>query len=138
MSHQGALVGRKVTFTPTGAGAAVIGARSKSISINNEAIDITSDDDSGWQTFLGTDPAQRGISMSISGILKDTALTDLALQDGSLLISEYTLDVLGLFEVSGDFHFGNMSIEAPYKEGVTFTAEVNSSGPLEYVADSTA
>lgn len=133
-----ALVGRDVTFTPTGAGAPVIGARTKSITINNEAIDITSDDDSGWQTFLGTDPAVRGISMSIAGILKDTALTDLALQSGSLLISEYTLDVAGLFQVVGDFHFGNMSIEAPYNDGVSFTAEVQSSGPLVYTPDTTA
>ena len=138
MAHQGALVGRKVTFTPTGSGAPVIGARTKSISINNEGIDITSDDDSGWQTFLAADPAQRGLSMSIAGVLKDTALTDLALQDGSLLISEYTLDVDGLFSVVGDFHFGNMSVEAPYNEAVTFTAEVSSSGPLVYTPDSTA
>ena len=133
-----ALVGRKVTFTPTGAGAPVIGARTKSMSFNNEAVDITSDDDSGFQTFLATDPAQRGISMSIAGILKDDTLIALASEQGSNLISEYTLDIDGIGVITGDFHIGNLSIEAPYNDGVTFTADVNSSGPFDYVADTTA
>ena len=131
-------VGRNVTFTPTVGGAAIIGARTKSISLNNEAVDITSDDDVGWQTFLGTDPAQRGVSMSIAGVLKDSTLIDLAATDGAALISEYTLVIEAIGTFTGDFHIGNISLEAPYNDAVTFTAEVNSSGPLVWEASTTA
>lgn len=133
-----ALVGRKVTFTPSSGGAAVIGARTKSMAFNNEAVDITSDDDSGFQTFLGTDPAQRGISMSIAGVLKDDTLIELASEEGSNLISEYVLDIEGIGTITGDFHIGNLSIEAPYNDAVTFTADVQSSGPFTYDASTTA
>lgn len=129
-----ALVGRKVTLTPTGAGTPIIGAQTKSIAFNNEAIDITSDDDSGWQTYLADDPAQRGLSMTIEGVLKDDALILLATEDGASLIAEYELEIFGMGTFTGDFHIGSFSLNAPYKEAVTFSCTVNSSGPLAYVS----
>lgn len=129
------LVGRKVTFTPTGAGTPVIGARTKSITMQNDAIDITSDDDDGFQTFLASDPAQRGISMSIEGVLKNDDLILLASESGSNLISEYILAIQGIGRFTGDFHIGTLSLEAPYKDAVTFTADVKSSGPFTYAPE---
>jgi predicted secreted protein len=63
-----ALVGRKVTFTPTSGGVPVIGVRTKTITLNNEAIDITSDDDNGFRTLLNDDPAERSIDFTAEGI----------------------------------------------------------------------
>jgi predicted secreted protein len=123
-----ALVGRRVTFTPTGSGVAVTGMRTKTITINNEPIDITSDDDSGWQTFLDNDPAQRGIEMSVEGITKDAALINLAVTGGSGLISEYELEFEGLGTFTGDFHIGSLELGAPYNEAVTFSCTIRSSG----------
>lgn len=132
-----ALVGRKVSFTPAGGGSAIVGARNKSISFANEGIDITSDDDGGWQTFLAADPAQRGITMTIEGVLKDDTLIGLATGSGSSLISEYDLAFEGIGTFNGDFHFGNIELGAPYNEAVTFTATVSSSGPITFTPDST-
>jgi len=123
-----ALVGRKVTFTPTGAGAPVTGMRTKTITINNEPVDITSDDDNGFRTLLNDDPAQRSIDMSVEGITKDGELLALAAAGGNALISEYTMDIPGIGAISGDFFIGTIELGAPYNEAVTFSATIQSSG----------
>ena len=128
----GAFVGRKVTFSPTDAGAPVTGMRTKSITINNEPIDITTDDDSGFRTLLADDPAQRSISMSVEGITKDDELIKLATAGGSNLISEYTMTFPGLGSITGDFFIGTIELGAPYNEAVTFTATIESSGEFVY------
>lgn len=132
-----ALVGRKVTFTPTSGGVAVIGVRTKTINLNNEPIDITSDDDDGFRTFLADDPALRSIDFTAEGILKDDALVQLASEGGSLLIEEYTMAIPGIGSFTGDFYFGNISLGAPYNEAVTFSANIQSSGPFQYTSATT-
>jgi predicted secreted protein len=131
-----ALVGRKVTFTPTGAGAPVTGMRTKTITLNNEPIDITSDDDDGWRTFLASDPAERSIDMSVEGITKDNELMKLAALGGANLISEYTLNFPGLGSFTGDFYIGSLELGAPYNEGVTFSCSIQSSGPAVFTEES--
>jgi predicted secreted protein len=128
------LVGRKVTFTPTGSGIPITGMRTKTITVNNEAIDITSDDDRGWQTFLATDPAQRGIDMSVEGVTKDAVLINLAVTGGSGLISEYELAFEGLGTFTGDFHIGSLELGASYNEAVTFSCTIRSSGEPTWLA----
>lgn len=128
-----ALVGRKVTFTPTSSGGTpVTGMRTKTITINNEAIDITSDDDSGWRTLLGDDPALRSIDMSVEGITKDAQLIELATTGGSGLISSYELTFAGLGTFTGDFHIGSLELGAAYNEAVTFSCTISSSGPIQW------
>lgn len=127
-----ALVGRRVTFAPTGSGVVVAGMRTKSITINNEAIDITSDDDAGFRTLLDEDPAERSIEMSVEGIVKDENLFVLATEGGSQLISEYTLTFEGMGTFTGDFHIGSLELGAPYNDAVTFSCTISSSGPFTY------
>lgn len=127
-----ALVGRKVTFTPSGGGAAVAGVRSKTINLNNEPVIITSDDDNGFRTILPDDPAERSIDFDAEGVLKDDALIALAAAGGEFLISEYTMEITGIGSFTGDFFFGNISLGAPYNEAVTFTANIQSSGEYTY------
>ncbi len=129
-----ALVGRKVTFTPTAGGAAVIGARTKSVTLTNDGIDITSDDDNGFRTMLAADPGQRALDMSIDGILKDADLISAAVTGGSLLISEYKLNIPGIGEFEGDFYLGSIELGASYNEAVTFSATVQSSGQFTFTA----
>ena len=81
------LVGRKVGLYDVSASPAVLiaGARSKSITINNEPIDITSDDDLGFRTLLD-DPAVRSIDMSIEGVTKDDDLITAATASSPTLL----------------------------------------------------
>lgn len=132
-----ALVGRKVTFTPTSGGVPVIGVRTKTITLNNEPIDITSDDDNGFRTLLGDDPAERSIDFAAEGILKDSQLLSLAATGGSMLIESYDMDIDGIGTFSGDFYFGSIEIGAPYNDAVTFSATIQSSGPFTFAAVTT-
>ena len=130
-----ALVGRKVTFTPKNGGAAVIGLRTKTINLNNEPIDITSDDDDGFRTLLEDDPSERSIDFTAEGILKDAALIELAAAGGAMLIEEYEMDIPGIGKFTGDFYFGSIEIGAEYQEAVTFSAEIQSSGEFTFTAE---
>lgn len=129
-----ALIGRRVTFTPTGSGTPVTGMRTKTITLNNEPVDITSDDDSGWRTFLAEDPAQRSIDIAVEGVTKDAALIELAATGGSGLVSEYTLTFEGLGSFVGDFYIGSLELGAPYNEAVTFSCTIQSSGEQTWTA----
>ncbi|WP_329610637.1 phage tail tube protein [Advenella mandrilli] len=130
-----AMVGRKVTFTPTAGGTAIMGMKTKTMTMNNEPIDITSDDDDGWTTFLGTDPAVRSMEMSVEGVAKDDTLIKLALGAGGALVSDYELNFPGWGKVSGDFHIGSVELGAPHNEAVTFSATITSSGELTYTPE---
>lgn len=130
-----AIVGRRVTFTPTSSGGTpVTGMRTKTITINNEPIDITSDDDDGWRTFLGDDPALRSIDIAVEGVTKDAQLIELAATGGSGLISGYALEFTGLGTFTGDFYIGSLELGAPYNEAVTFSCTIQSSGEASWAA----
>lgn len=133
-----ALVGRNVTFTPTTTGVAVAGMRAKTVTINNESIDITSDDDSGWRTLLDTDPALRSIDMSVEGVTKDDDLISLAAAGGSGLVSEYDLTFAGLGTFTGDFYFGSLELTGNYNEAVTFSSTIQSTGVVTWTPVTTA
>ena len=49
------------------------GVRSKSLSINNDPVDVTSDEDGGYRTLLDT-PGQVALDITFSGIEKDTVM----------------------------------------------------------------
>lgn len=126
------LVGRKVKFIPVGESTPVAGARTKSITINNEPIDISSDDDDGFRTYLADDQAERSIDMSVEGVLKDDVLIAAAMSPSQSLIGEYSLEFEGIGTVTGEFHIGNIELGATYNEAVTFSATVGSSGEFTY------
>jgi predicted secreted protein len=130
-----AIVGRKVTFAPATTGVTVIGARSKSLTVNNEAIDITSDDDSGFRTLLAGDAAMQSLDFSIEGILKDDELLT-ALSSGSVTLESYEVEFTGIGTFAGNFHFQSVALGAPYNEAVTFSATVVSSGEFTFTAAS--
>ena len=74
----------------------------------------------------------RSIDMSVEGILKDNALIQLASAGGSMLISEYEMNIPGIGKFTGDFYFGSMEIGAEYNDAVTFSAEIQSSGEYTF------
>lgn len=132
-----ALVGRKVTFTPVSVGSPIAGMRTKTITINNEPIDITSDDDLGWRTLLESDPALRSIDIAVEGVTKDGDLIAIAAGGGDQLVEEYALTFEGIGTFTGDFYIGTMELGAPYNEAVTFSTTISSTGVMNYTPATT-
>lgn len=114
-------------------GTKVICATSKTISINNEPIDITSDCDSGFRTMLA-EPGTRSCDISIEGITKDDDLLVQATGAGSVLLQGYEVDVAGVGTIAGDFYLNSVELGAPTAESVTFTASLQSSGTFTYTS----
>jgi len=123
-------VGRKLLIKRDGT--TIAGVRTKSVTINNEAIDVTTDDDSGYRTLL-EEPGQKQIDLSVEGLTKDDALLQSA-AEGTTLIDAYTIEFPSGATITGDFRFNNLEMGAEYNAAITFTAEIQSTGSYSYTA----
>jgi len=123
-------VGRKLIIKRDGT--TIAGVRTKSVTINNEAIDVTTDDDSGYRTLL-EEPGQKQIDLSVEGLTKDDALLQSA-AEGTTLIDAYTIEFPSGATITGDFRFNNLEMGAEYNAAITFTAEIQSTGSYSYTA----
>lgn len=109
----------------------VAGARADSITINNEAIDVTDKASDGWRELLN-DASVRSVDMSVEGLLDGKALLEASLGDTTDLLGLYTIDISGIGICEGDFHFSSFEIGAPHDDAATFTASIMSAGPVRF------
>lgn len=123
-------VGRKLLVKRNGV--TIAGARTKSMTINNEPIDVTTDDDSAFRTLL-EEPGQKNIDLSVEGLTKDDDLKQAAIE-GTTLIEAYTIEFPSGATVDGDFRLNNLELGAEYNAAITFTAEIQSTGAYTYTA----
>lgn len=113
-------------------GATVIaGVRTKTVTINGEPIDVTSDDDSGFRTLL-TDPATRMIDLSVEGITKDDTLRAIVAGAGPQMLDDITIVYPDGAIIAGDFYLVSVEEAGEYQDAVTFTATLQSSGAFTY------
>jgi predicted secreted protein len=123
-----AFVGRTVTVEV--GGNAIAGARTKSFTIGNEPVDITSDDDNGFRTMLSI-AGTKTLDMTIEGVAKDGVF--MALASNSLgLIENCTITFPGVATLEGDFFIASVELGATYNEATTFSASLQSSGTYDY------
>ena len=125
-----AFVGRKATITK---GATPIAAiRTRTVSINNEPVDITSDDDNGFRTLL-QDPGTKTLDLSIEGVAKDPVLLTSVMSTTDIV---ETLSILfpTIGTIAGDFVVASFEVAAAYNEAATFTASLQSSGAFTFTA----
>lgn len=124
-----AVAGRKVLvyYTPPGSTEEIaIGAlKSKSLSINKEPIDITTDDDNGYRAYLDTVDSLRSCDIKLSGIIKDlTLLTRVDLEEA--LTMRFVIPTI--LEVEGTFKFTSAELAAEMEDATTFDYSFSSSG----------
>ena len=119
-------LGRKVSISIGGVVRAT--ARTKSLSINNEMVDVTADGDDGVQRFIH-EPGQKSVELSVEGMFdtEDEALPDLALSND--LSEEIILDY-GSYTITGTFVMPTYSEGMTYNDAQTFSASFNSSGAV--------
>lgn len=119
-----AISGRSVRISRNGSN--IVGARTDSVTINNEPLDITDKDDAGWRTMLN-DVGVRSVSCEVEGVLKDSIL----LADGvgtatTALLKECVVTITGIGTLTGDFFLNSIQIGAEQADVVTFTATLES------------
>lgn len=118
-----AISGRSLRISRNGTN--VAGARTDNFTINNEPIDITDKDDSGWRTLLA-DAGTRSVSADVEGVLKDATLIAAAVGSSTLLLKECVITVSGIGTLTGDFNLNSLQLGAEMAGAVTFTATLES------------
>jgi predicted secreted protein len=113
---------------------AVAGARTDSLTINNEPIDITDKDDAGWRTMLA-DVGVRSIDAEVEGVLADSTLIAVTVGAASGLLAAYTIEVDGIGDFSGNFYLNSFAITGEQADATTFTASIQSSGAITFTPD---
>ena len=116
--------GRKVTISV--GGSVVATARTKSLTINNSAINVTSDGDDGIQRLLA-EPGEKAVEVSVDGMVIGSTLMDIAL--GSNLSTAIVFDY-GTYTVTGNFFMTSYSESLPYNEAITFSGSFSSTGAV--------
>lgn len=120
--------GRQVRISRNGSN--IVGARTDSLTLNNEPLDITDKDDSGWRTLLA-DVGMRSMSCEIEGVLKDAVLiADSVGTPTTALLKECVVTVSGIGTFTGDFMLQGLQIGAEQDGVVTFTATLESGESL--------
>jgi TP901-1 family phage major tail protein len=119
------LIGRRGVLKK---GSTTVGALiSKTISINSEPVDITTDDSTGFAQMLTADSSLKTVEISAEGILKSNQFIDVVLQPntGSAYFFEFGTETKQLV---GTFHMASLEVGAPMNEAITVSLTLQSSG----------
>lgn len=99
----------------------------KSISINNEAIDITNDDDVGFRRLLD-ESGVRSIDLSVEGVHTDDVMLTAAGAVSPTLIDDMDIIFSSGLTISGDFRMNNYESSGETAGRVQFSATFQSTG----------
>ena len=121
-----AAAGRKIIIrrdgTPIGS------LRSRTLTLNGEPIDITSDDNNGAQTLL-PEAGQVSFNISVSGVLTDTSMIGSHQAMGAAAqFHELEIEFPDGATVAGDFFFASLTVTGEYNDAAVIEAEFQSSG----------
>ena len=113
----------------------IAGIRTKGVAFNGEAIDVTTDDDSGYRTMLN-DAGTYSVDLSIEGITKDNDLRSVVMAAGSLMLTDISIEYPNGDELSGNFFLTSLEESGTYNDAVTFSGSLQSSGTFTFTAAS--
>lgn len=113
----------------------IASVRTKSIKINGEPIDITTDDDSGWKKLLD-EPGIVSAEISVAGILKDETLaTEAVSTTDRVQATEFGWPGASTAgKLAGDFFLSSFTITGEYQNAATFEATFVSTGAVALTA----
>lgn len=126
-------IGRKIKlyWGDASPGEAIPGVRQKGFAFAGDPIDVTNDDDDGWRTLLD-EPGERALNITLAGLVMSPLLKNAYMGT----IEDRMQPVRIVYEdggvLAGDFFLASYSEDAPYKEAVTFSAEIQSSGEFQW------
>lgn len=116
----------------------LVGIRTRGLSISAEAVDVTTDDDTGERTLL-PDPGVRSAEISVAGITSDEALIGEILSGVTgRTLSAAVVNLPSNLAVPGtvtfDAFISAFEITGEHDGAVEFTATLMSAGAITYTA----
>lgn len=126
------MVGRQIRLNFGGDSPAdeIPGVREKSVALNGEPIDVTSDEDAGKRTLLENISAQDEVNISVSGVTKSARLRQAWFDNHRT--QPCSIEYPDGATISGTFFLQSYTETGPYNDAVTFEAELMSSGTVTY------
>lgn len=118
------ILGREIPVTIDGTLVGV--ARTKSMTINNEPVNVTSDDDDGIQRILST-PGEKSVEASVTFMFdsNDESLIDTALTNNCIVPISFDF---GTYQRAGDFFIASVGTTMEYNDAVSIDVSLQSSG----------
>lgn len=129
-----AFVGRKAVLSFGSPLVAIAALRTKTMTLGNEVVDVTSDDDAGFRALLD-DPGTKTLDMSFEGVTKDVASLNSLItlsMSGTDIVDTFSILFPGIGTMAGPFALTSLEIGAPYNEGSTFSASIQSAGTFTW------
>lgn len=127
----GRLVLIKVDTTGAGVFATIGGGQTKSITLNNEQVDVTNDQSvNQWRELLGG-AGVKSMSCALKGIFdNDAAATKMFDNALSGTINDYQIIVPGIGTFEGAFQVASCEISGEYKGAVQYSTNFESAGEI--------
>lgn len=123
-----AFVGRKALFKK---GLTTVAAvRTRSMTLGNEVVDITSDDDNGFRTML-SEPGNKTLDLTVEGVFKDATMLTVAMSTSDIL-EAFSILFPTIGTIAGDFVVTSFEAGAAYNEAGTFSCSLQSSGTFTF------
>ncbi|MGI9555538.1 MAG: phage tail tube protein [Cyanophyceae cyanobacterium] len=127
-------LGRQIDFTL--GGATLAGIVSKSLSINNSAVDTSDDDSNGWAESLAT-PGRKEITIGLSLKAKNLSLIQSAIDNTSQIYASLLTFPDGTSTPStlaGDVFMTTVSLSGEHEDLTTIDVELMYSGEPTFTA----
>lgn len=114
----------------------LVGVRSRGVTMSNDMVDVTTDDDDGWRTLLAT-PGVKSVEIQLDFVTSDEVLIAEffnANTTGETLQADLpsSLAVPGNF--SGTYHLSNLEYSGDTGGELSMSATFMSSGEVTYTA----
>ena len=110
----------------------IAGLRSTSITLNDEAVDITNKDSSGNRELLA-DGGIHSMSVSGSGVFKDSASEEtLRSKMNATSFSNFQFLIPDFGTYTGNFMVASLEYSGEYNGEVTYSVTLESSGSITY------
>lgn len=112
------------------------GVRTRGMTVTNDYVDVTSDDDAGWRTLLA-DPGVRSVEVTIGGITTDEVLLE-AMMEASVtagtLVGNLPSSLTTPGSMSGEYLVSSFEQSGNHDGEVEFSATFMSTGEVTYTA----
>jgi len=125
------ILGREIPVTIDGTLVGV--ARTKSMTINNEPVNVTSDGDDGIQRILST-AGEKSVEASVTFMFdsNDESLIDTALSSDCIVPISFDF---GTYQREGDFFIASVGTTMEYNDAVSIDVSLQSSGAFIKVTE---
>lgn len=106
--------------------------RTRTVTLNNEPVDVTTDDAEGFRTLLA-EPGTKTLDISCEGLTTDATLLTAAMS-GTDILEAYSILFPAIGTLAGDFVITSFEVGAAYNEASTFSASLQSAGEFTFTA----